>query len=128
MNKDKLGIALSIGCLAHCILTPIILPILPIFFGFVGNLHGYAIHLWMAIIVSSIAIVATFGKLISGEHKKFFPAVLAIIGSCILIVGGIIENEDNLFILLPITISGSICIILAHHLNHKYSCYCNHHE
>ena len=31
MNKDKIGIFLSLGCLIHCVLGPLILPILPLF-------------------------------------------------------------------------------------------------
>lgn len=54
--SDKIGIIVSIGCLVHCLLLPIILPILP-FFGFAID-HDSNFHLFLSGLILIIAFAA----------------------------------------------------------------------
>lgn len=125
-NLDKVGMILSAGCLVHCMLMPIVLPLLPLL-GLTFGHNGY-FHLIMCGIIF-INICAT---LIPGaiEHKKSFPLMLGVYGLLAIIAGGLAElignvNEHREVI---ITMVGSCFIVVAHYLNHKYRCKCSHHK
>ena len=125
-NKlDTLGVILSIGCMLHCLLLPIILPTLPLL-GFAIGHDGY-FHLVLSVLIVGVASLA----LLPGyyKHKSFMPIKLGTIGIVILISAGILETiiESNIMITL-ITVIGSIFVTSAHIINHKILCKCSHHD
>jgi hypothetical protein len=123
MTKDKIGIALSVGCLIHCILMPLILPLLPLF-GLVTR-HGFLFHIVMAAIIGVVAYFAFRNGY--KKHKVMFPPTIGFMGVLSLFVGGLAELIHVDSIALVTTICGSILLVTAHYFNHKLSCSCKHH-
>lgn len=121
MTRDKIGIILSIGCLIHCILFPLIFPMIPLL-GFTLE-HQAMWHIGLLIPIVIIAIVA----FIPGYRKHKLPEILVIafIGICFLVSSGVLEAygiETG-----ALTVLGSLNLVFAHYLNHKHSCKCDHH-
>lgn len=124
MKLDKLGIILSFGCMIHCMLMPIILPLLPAL-GFAFD-HDSLVHFVLAIIIIVIAMWALDAG--NKKHKKDLPMFLGFPGMFLLIFAGLIERKvgpDN--VVTVITIFSSLLIAVAHYLNHRYLCKCKHH-
>ncbi len=121
---DKLGMILSIGCMIHCMLMPIMLPLLPAI-GFAFG-HDYQFHLVLAFIIGAIAIVALiFGH---RKHGMGTPFVIAIPGIILLFAMAYSEYLGvNSAIVTIVTVEGSLLIAVAHYFNHKYLCACKHH-
>ena len=125
MNKDKLGIFLSIGCIVHCILTPLILPILPLI-GFSFK-HDGLVHVALSILVVLVAAVSM--GLGARKYPSRLPIGLTILGSFLLFYAGLTEVLNGAdFLSIVETVVGSTSIITAHYLNHKYLCSCEHHH
>lgn len=125
MNKDKLGIFLSVGCIAHCILTPLVLPVLPLV-GFSFE-HSGLIHVVLSILVVLVATVSI--GLGARKYPSRLPVGLTVIGSFCLFYAGLTETIDGAgFLSTAETIVGSVSIITAHYLNHKNLCSCKHHH
>ena len=124
---DKCGIILSLGCVLHCVLLPIILPLLPLL-GFVVG-HESHFHLFLGAIIALTAVMA----LIPGylKHRKKWPLLYGTIGVASIMCGGIMEMYPEIFRYLSvvITVIGSVNMVSAHYLNHKFnSCLCSHHK
>jgi len=121
---DKIGMVVSIGCAIHCIITPFIIPLLPMI-GFVFG-HDSHFHLILAGIIVVIAILA----LVPGylKHRMWGPIMSAWIGITIIIVMGVIEHYTESIMITITTIIGSMFVMTGHYFNHKYTCRCKHHE
>ena len=120
---DKMGMALSIGCAIHCMLMPIIIPMLPAI-GFVFG-HDSKFHIILAFIIISVAGIALlFGY---QKHKVNKPLIYASIGCVLSLTTGIVEHYLEHIMITVITILGSMFVAFAHYLNHKYLCRCKHH-
>jgi len=125
MSKiDKIGTALSVGCAVHCILMPIVLPLLPMLGFLVG--HDSYFHLILAAIITGVAAIA----LIPGylKHRFILPLASASLGIIIVIGMGVLEHITHSPLIILVTIFGSGLIINGHYFNHKYSCKCEHHK
>lgn len=121
MSKDKIGIMLSVGCMVHCILTPLILPLLPLI-GFTFK-HSPWIHIMLALIIGVIAYI-TF-DLGFKKHHSPLPMLLAMAGVPLLFIGGFAEmNTISEPISIFFTLVGSIILIIAHYSNHHLLCTC----
>lgn len=122
---DKLGMMISIGCMIHCLLLPIILPILPTL-GFIFG-HDGRFHLYLSALIICIACIALIPGYI--KHKDFEPLGFSIMATIILVSAGIVELiiGHTLQIVLT-TIVGSCTMVAAHWKNHKCLCRCEHHN
>ena len=123
MNKDKIGIILSIGCLIHCILTPLIIPMLPLF-GLAVE-HEAFVHLILGSVVLTIAAITFIPGYL--KHKDIFIMIAGFSGALIVMATGIGEllSHESYTIF---TVLGSIVLVISHYLNHKLSCECLHHH
>lgn len=109
---DKIGITATSLCALHCILLPILLPLLPL----VG-LSFLADHTWEHIF---LLITATLGTvaLLSGfkrYHKRLYPLYLLYIGVALYWVKHDFSSDLEPFFI----IGGASLIIAAHFINIK---------
>ena len=123
MNKDKLGIMLSVGCMIHCILMPLVLPLIPLI-GLTME-HGFVFHIIIAVVIGVVAYFAIKSGV--KKHGKIAPVILGIVGTIFLFIGGVSELLLFDTFALVTTLFGSLSLITAHYKNHKYSCSCKHH-
>lgn len=129
MNKswlDRIGVILSIGCMIHCLLLPIILPALPLL-GLVFD-HESGFHFVLSFIIAGVAALA----LVPGykKHGVLNPIIVGFAGVMVLIAGGIVEGMHHQHEVshTVITVFGSILMVSAHIKNHRLSCSCDHHK
>ena len=117
---DRVGIVLSVGCMIHCILLPLILPLLPLL-GFMFNHDGW-IHLTLWCCITCTAVLA----LIPGalKHHRAMPLVFGLTGVALLLVGGLAElgSREIWWMTTCVTCCGSALLTMAHYLNHRYKC------
>ena len=130
VKTDKVGMLVSVGCIIHCLLTPILIPILPAA-GFIFS-HSPFVHGVLVAVIATIALLA----FIPGykKHRNNVPGLLAFIGVGIITCMGALElfseitgNEYEAVPITSVTILGSLIIVYAHYLNHRYICACKHH-
>jgi hypothetical protein len=124
MTKDKIGIALSVGCIIHCVLMPLVLPLIPLI-GLTME-HGFLFHLVIAVIIGVVAYLAF--KSGFKKHKNSLPTLIGSTGVLFLFLGGFLEMLHADTIAFVTTIIGSVSLVTAHYFNHKYSCPCEHHR
>ncbi|KKL28432.1 hypothetical protein LCGC14_2375220 [marine sediment metagenome] len=121
---DKIGMVLSVGCAVHCVLVPIVLPLLPMI-GFVFG-HDSHFHLILAAIITGVACLA----LVPGyfKHRIGTPMISACIGVVIIITMGVMEHYIESVMIITTTIMGSLFVMLGHFYNHKFVCECKNHK
>lgn len=110
MNKDMLGASLSVLCICHCILTPIIL----VFFGtgVITAIAGHeAVH-WLFIGPVAIIVCLAFPSA-RRLHKQSLPTVLAVCGLAILILALLLHG----WLESVLTVIGGSILVSAHLLN-----------
>jgi len=129
LGLDKLGMALSIGCLIHCTLLPMLLPVLPALgFAFGNDEMFHAVAFCVILFVGMISFFIGMGKHGNGKPVLIGTIGMLVLGSATFIpfIGGL--KVINHSFATKVTIVGSLIIIFAHYLNHKYSCKCSHHK
>lgn len=123
VNLDKAGMIVSFGCAIHCILMPIVLPVLPMLGFFLG--HDSNFHIYLSALIALIAVLAIVPNTIRTKRK--LPLILASVGVCGIIITGLLEKHFEFIWITVATIMASSLIIYAHYLNHKRTCRCKHH-
>jgi len=111
---DKIGIGLSLLCVAHCILTPLVLSLLPV----LGQLISEDVfHVW----IGPVLIIPACLALIPGilKHKSKTPIILACVGIG-LFIGATHAHGASETVELLISLVGSGILIAAHKINHTY--------
>ena len=114
---DKFAILLSGVCLLHCLLTPILITLLPIISSsaFVEDLLFHQLMLWAVLPTSVIALFLGCRK-----HKQFLIAATGIIGISILVAVSF-WGHDWLGIAgeKVATSIGGVVLALSHYLNYR---------
>lgn len=114
---DKFGIFLSGVCLVHCLVTPVLVTLAPIFSlaALTEDLLFHTLMLWIVLPTSCIALFLGCRK-----HKKLSIAVTGIVGMLILIsvalFGHDFFGETNEKI---VTTIGGLIIAASHYLNFR---------
>lgn len=118
---DKAGICLSVICIVHCILTPLLLLALPAMQMFEWW-HG-SLHIIFAVIIPLLALAA----FIPGYklHKDARVFKIALIGFVIVIAGITLPHELEIEWLEPVlSIIGSLFLVRAHLMNRNLCACC----
>jgi hypothetical protein len=109
---DKLGIWISGGCALHCLLLPLLLPVLPLV------ASSFFAEAWFERTILSLSLIIGLTALLLGffkYHRQLYPLSA-------LIAGGVIYWHKDLFgeAYEPITVAvGATLIIAAHVINLK---------
>ncbi|NIP29671.1 MAG: MerC family mercury resistance protein [Candidatus Dadabacteria bacterium] len=126
--SDILAISLSSICAIHCLLTPIVLILFPIFSSsFVSDLLFHRLMLFLILPTSALAFF-----LGCKHHRDIYTAILGITGFLILLVSAIWGHD--IFGLVGerlVTIVGGVIMSFAHFRNYKLcqedTCHHHHH-
>lgn len=124
---DKLSIGLSMLCVIHCLVLPLLLVALPSFGAL--QLQNENFHTWMLISVIPISIYAlTMG---CKKHKRYRLFLLGGAGLVLMVVAVLFGHDIGGELgEKTLTLSGSVLIVIAHFCNfrlcrkHK-SCACS---
>ncbi|WP_102794870.1 MerC domain-containing protein [Bowmanella denitrificans] len=109
---DKMGIWASSLCALHCLLLPVLIPLLP----FVGA--SFFADAWFERSILTVSMIIGFWALLSGfyhYHRQIYPLYS-------LVLGGLIYWNKDMFghEYEPFTIAvGAVLIIAAHLINLK---------
>lgn len=111
---DKIGICASSLCLAHCIMTALMIVGLP----FLGQnfLNHELIHDILAVVVVITVVIAVYPHCHKHGHKDI--VAFAVLGATLVLAGVIMHDSVELPADL-FTILGSISLIFAHYRNIK---------
>ena len=118
---DKVGIFLSSLCAIHCLITPILLLLVPV----LGEAyaHNHEFHIVMALFVVPVAYFAFF----SGyrHHRKLGVLLSGLLGATMIGAAAFLPHEMVEFYELDVvTIAGSLILVTAHLINRK-ACQCH---
>lgn len=116
-KADILAVSLSVLCILHCLLVPILVIALPsmtaLFF------TDEAFHIWMVIAVIPISLIALFNGFKRHSSAKFLS--IGIIGLVLLVSAAFLghdllsETGERL-----ITVIGSVLMTIAHIYNYYF--------
>jgi|TARA_B110000881_G_C18041829_1_gene255333 hypothetical protein len=109
---DRIGITATSLCALHCILLPILLPILPMF-----GLSILGDHEWEHVFLLFTAVLGT-AALFSGYkryHRKFYPLVLLYLGVGIYWIKHDFAESSAMYFIL----TGATLIVASHIINIK---------
>jgi hypothetical protein len=107
---DKVGIAVTSLCAIHCIMLPVLLPVLPLL-GLTST-HNHAferIILLITMVLGFITIFAGFHR----YHRKLYPFYSLFIGGFIYWQKDLLGHEYEHYVLIV----GASFVVLAHILN-----------
>lgn len=113
---DFSGIGVSILCLAHCLILPVLAVAAPALLphAIVGFFHDEAVHLLLFIVAAPIAIAGLFwGASISGAHWPIIAA--AGVGLVLMLIGATHMVSTRVEII--VTVAGVILLAGAHFVN-----------
>lgn len=123
-KADLIGSVLSISCIIHCILMPIVLPLFPVIsLSIGGDAYFHSIMLFAVVISSLVAFRSGFRK-----HKDATTIMLAICANSVLIFALSLETIFDTHMATILTVLGGLFLVMAHYRNHKLSCLCRHHH
>jgi len=123
---DRFAVSVSVLCLAHCLLLPILIVALPT----LGQsiIASETVHLWLvyAVIPTSLFALGVGCK----QHKRFSFMLFGLLGLSFLVLGVAVESIglDHHWE-QPFTVTGALFIAFAHIRNflecRKSSCKCD---
>lgn len=114
---DRLGIWASALCVAHCILTPVLISFSVVFAHMLPG--DEAVHRSLAALVACLGAVA----LIRGyrRHRQSYVLVMMLAGlGCIFGTAWFGDELPSHVWEIGITMAGSVLMILAHRHNHRF--------
>lgn len=115
---DKVGIALTSLCAIHCILLPVILPLLPLI-GLTAT-HNHALErtlLLITMVLGFITLFVGFHK----YHRKLYPFYSLFLGGFIYWQKDLLGHDYEHYVLIV----GASFVVLAHILNLRLCNHCN---
>ena len=115
---DRIGIAVSVLCVIHCVLLPLVISTLPLWG--IEVLENFWIEL-MTIAVSFVFGGWAVWKGYQKHHRKSFIPLIFITGLILLIAANLIHVEKAEMML---KFGGAITITVAHILNWQHSDQC----
>ena len=122
MNKvqklsDQTAIGLSLLCVAHCLILPVLLILLPTLFG-IAALNDEVFHKWLIYSVCPISLVALFiGYL---HHRVINVFATALIGLGVLIFAAFFGHDlVSEYAEIILTLIGSGIIVYSHLRNYQ---------
>ena len=127
---DKTAISLSLLCVIHCLVSPLIIVMLP---GLTAlQFDGEAFHAWMVLAVIPTSVYAlTMG---CKRHKRYRLLVMGLVG-LLFLLSAVLAGEQLIseFQEKMLTVTGAAIIALAHYRNyrlcrHKDYCACPQHS
>ncbi len=110
---DKIGIALSGLCLAHCLLVPALILLLPaLSFQFFENE-------WIHWVLIACAIPVSLYAFIRGLrcHKCWHPGLIGLTGLLFLIAGVLLAPNETMEVAL--TVAGAVLLATGHVFNQR---------
>jgi len=112
---DFLGICLSVLCVAHCLLLPVVMMALPILARYYLS-HPYA-HLGLAFTVFPIAIASLWSGYLS--HRRWWVFLVGMTGGSFIVFASLtrVTWSQLASLELIMTVVGSVLLIFAHTLN-----------
>ncbi len=115
---DKVGIAVTSLCAIHCIMLPVLLPVLPLLG--LSSVHNHAferIVLLITMVLGFITIFAGFHR----YHRKLYPFYSLFLGGFIYWQKDSLGHEYEHYILIV----GAAFVVLAHVLNMRLCNQCH---
>ena len=113
---DKSAIGLSILCIAHCLLVPVLITLLPVVAAI--GLGDESFHRLLIVGILPISVVALF--LGCRRHRTWSVLLLGTLGLIILVVTAILGHEIlGDFLEKFATVIGSVFIMLSHFRNFR---------
>jgi MerC mercury resistance protein len=107
---DKVGIAITSLCAIHCIMLPVLLPVLPLLGLSAWHNHAFErIILLITMVLGFITLFAGFHR----YHKKIYPFYSLFLGGFIYWQKDIFGHDYEHYILIV----GASFVVLAHILN-----------
>lgn len=113
IHLDSLGFFTSLLCAVHCILTPLLIIILPL----IGN--SFLTSEAFESLIIGMSILLVFSSLIKSyiqNHKKRFPLILAFLGAILLASTYLVDTH---FLEVSLSMIGGSCIAFSHLKNWK---------
>ncbi len=117
---DPTGVAISLGCLAHCLLLPFLIPLLP----GVESLGGEQVHKTLVVCLLVIAGISLFKGF--STHRNLSIPTIGLVGLTFLVLA-ITLPEDfssqkallHLSVEATLTVVGGAMLIVAHIRNYS---------
>lgn len=110
-TMDKIGMSVSTICAIHCLLTPVLLPLLTLSgLTFVSDPQFELGLVALAVVLASYSILTSYFK----QHKKLLPFYFFLLGITFVIIAKSLVSEQLERFVLPI---GALLFTLAHGVN-----------
>ena len=128
---DKMAMSLSLLCALHCLVSPLIIVMLPSLAAL--QFDGEAFHLWMVLAVIPTSVYAlTMG---CKQHKRYRLLIMGFVG-LLFLLSAVLPGEGVIgeFWEKALTVTGAAIIALGHYRNyhlcrHQEFCACpDHHD
>ena len=109
---DRIGITATSLCALHCILLPVLLPVLPLMgLSFLADHAWEHVFLLMTAALGSIALFSGFKR----YHKRLYPFYLLYLGVALYWIKHNFSETDEIYFI----IAGASLIVAAHFINIK---------
>jgi hypothetical protein len=129
--RDRVGIFLSVICLIHCLMTPIVLGMIPVGVALGFWEHGF--HQVFLVLVPLVALIAFIpGWKQHGDSRVWYwgAAGIALLAAGVAFAEAFGHGEPGnyapLIGELALTMAGGSCLIRAHLLNRALCACCDH--
>ena len=121
-RADRVGIVASTVCFVHCIFTPLVLSVSPVWAHYIPSEEKF--HRILAVVIAAIGGFAIIG----GYRRHRRSRVLLLLGSGLSLIFGGAYWGDRLPshpAEIAVTMVGSSLMIAAHFINHTFCKHCS---
>jgi hypothetical protein len=113
-RRDRLGLVLSFACLLHCLLTPLLVSLLPLFgLGLLASDSFHAVFAVGVLLAAALALIPGFRV-----HRRASVPALGIAGVTSVAVGAAMSHGGAETLL---TVIGSLLLVAAHVSNLRHA-------
>jgi len=108
---DRVGMAASFICAVHCVLTPLLFTLLPLFgLTFLKDERFDWAFIVISIIIGITSLIPSYLK----KHRALLPIILFGFGVVLLITA---RHLESLSTELPVVLGGGLLVVTAHKVN-----------
>jgi len=110
---DRFGMAASFVCAVHCVLTPILFTLVPLFgLTFLRDKRFDWTFIASSIVIGITSLVPSYLK----KHRMLLPIILFGFGVILLIAA---RQFGSLRAELPVVLGGALLVVTAHRINRR---------
>ena len=112
---DRLGVAASCACAIHCLITPLLIGLLPLLgLSWFADARTEWSFVTLSVLLGLLSLLPSYFR----HHQRLRPAIIFTTGICLILIARLLLEEGSR-IETPVVVVGALMVATAHIINLK---------